>query len=87
MSKHNEKTNYATWRVNREMMDGLDWEDVTPETDALKLSEQLRGSVLSFIEESCDVDITIGWAKAFVENVNFFEIAEHIIAKRKSAGS
>jgi len=76
---HNGWTNYATWRVNLEMFDTYDTSDITPNTNVLELAQQLKESALCFIEETCDIDITRGWAIAFLEEVNFYEIAQHMV--------
>lgn len=78
-STHNGWTNYATWRVNLELMDGDDHENVTAQTNVLELSKQLRESTLSYIDEACNDNLVNGWATAFVEEVNFYEIAQHIV--------
>lgn len=71
---HNGWTNYATWRVNLEMFDNSPWryelpKDITP--------EQCQEMVEDFIYDSAD-NLVQGWAMAFLSEVNWHEIAEHM---------
>jgi len=76
-------TNYATWRVNIELLDTCEYDDVTAETNVEELSKRLQQSTFDYIDESCsDRTLVYGWANAFVEQVNFYEIAAHIIGSR-----
>jgi len=71
-NKYNGWTNYATWRVNLEMFDGnsLGLEDCDP--DAFK------EIAIEVIEQSCDVSgLAFDYAMAFLDTVNWHEIAEH----------
>ena len=81
---HNGWTNYATWRVNLEIFDGL-------ETNAMfDLSwpvEQLRHVLQDYAEEVVDMSISDpeapsiarDYALAFLSDVNWYEIAEHLL--------
>lgn len=87
MEKYNGWTNYATWRVNLEMFDtaclGDFWGygDIDPkEVDLLELSETLKEYVQEIIDEQSPADgIANAWANAFLADVNWYEIAEHLI--------
>jgi len=72
MSKYNGWTNYATWRIDLEIFDGS--------YDSYKgySIDDLKESVENFIEEGCDNETTLSYARAFLDDVNFQEIAEHI---------
>jgi aspartokinase-like uncharacterized kinase len=79
-TEHNGWTNYATWRVNLEMFDAPDYSwDITSDTDAHELAQRLKDSVICFVDETCELATTRGWAIAFVDEVNFYEIAKHMI--------
>ena len=73
---YNGWTNYPTWRVNLEYFDGCTiegWEDFSVE------------GLAEYLQESVEEDIAMGssgnaksYAFAFLADVNWFEIAEHI---------
>lgn len=73
---YNGWTNYETWRIALEFFDGN--ENPTGETDAYKLSKELKAIVEETIESYGD-NIAVSYALAFVSDVNFYEIAEHIL--------
>jgi len=72
--RHNGWTNYATWRVNLEIIDGIDWYECE-HVDADYVKELVEDIVFSQHEESLMSD----YANAFLSEVNYHEIAEHII--------
>ena len=86
-TKHNGWTNYATWRVNLELFDGFDVADYAPECiredDAYTLSKLLEEYAFDFIGNSIDdtsPNGTVeGWARAFLADVNWHEIATHLL--------
>ena len=85
---YNGWTNYATWRINLEIFSDCDWADVTPETDIHELVEDLKASLEMYIDESFGSSssrnsLVRGWVDAFVIDVNFYEIADHIIEDKK----
>tara|TARA_B000000532_G_C18807325_1_gene379753 strand:- start:205 stop:516 length:312 start_codon:yes stop_codon:yes gene_type:complete len=67
---HNGWTNYATWRVNLEMIDGnhdlAGWD-----------ADQLQEWVAEIIDEQSEGDAR-GYAHAFLNDVNWYEIADHL---------
>jgi hypothetical protein len=81
-TKYNGWTNYATWRVNLEVFDGL-WE-----SDVFDLSlpvEQLRHVLQDYVEGLIyeagggNGNIAVDYALAFLSDVNWYEIAEHLL--------
>ena len=72
--RHNGWTNYATWRVNLEIIDGIDWYECE-HVDADYVKELVEDIVFSQHEESLMSD----YANAFLSEVNYHEIAENII--------
>ena len=72
--KHNGWTNYATWRVNLEIIDGIDWYECE-HVDADYVKELVEDIVFSQHEESLMSD----YANAFLSEVNYHEIAENLI--------
>ena len=62
---YNGWTNYATWRINLELFDGVN-------------AYQLTGR---YINSPADVkDLARDYALAFISDVNWWEIANHLIA-------
>jgi hypothetical protein len=79
MSKYNGWTNYATWRVNLEIFDGMDISEMCwKELDRYELAERLKDSAIELIEETGE-GLAVDYAKAFIEDVNWREIADSMI--------
>ena len=68
-TKYNGWTNYATWRVNLEMFDGFEPEG-TMEADDYKFM------AIEYLEADGTAGIAFDYAMAFIDNVNWHEIAE-----------
>ena len=70
--KYNGWTNYATWRINLEILDYIEFDDeVTPDS----LKEIVEDTV--FANETAK-GLIEDYARAFIDSVNFYEIAETI---------
>jgi hypothetical protein len=84
-TKYNGWTNYATWRVNLEMFDGFDVQDAYPaevaENDAYGLSLQLKNYADNLVCDPFDDSrlFAVDYARAFLKDVNFYEIATHLL--------
>ena len=85
-TKYNGWTNYATWRVNLEMFDGMDWVDVfgNPDpdlTDPYELSLALKDYAEEIITngEIVNSNLAVDYALAFLSDVNWYEIADHMV--------
>ena len=84
-STYNGWTNYATWRVNLEIFDGLEHEEMF---DLGLPVEQLRHVLQDYAEETIAMSVSdpnapnlaYDYAMAFLDDVNWKEIAEHMIA-------
>ena len=85
-ASYNGWTNYATWRINLEIFDGVTLKDLnTVEVDAYQLKDYLQ----EYAEEIVFLDSHIGgktpsslmedYARAFLSDVNWYEIAEHMV--------
>ncbi len=74
-TRYNGWTNYATWRVNMELFDGL---DLDRDVDAGELEQ----SAYDTITDDGN-DLAIGYALAFIADVNWYEIAKGINDARK----
>lgn len=88
-SKYNGWTNYATWRVNLEMFDGENVRDLFPmevrDDDAYGLSKQLEEYADNVIDDCGSLKgLAVDYARAFLADVNWYEIAEHMLDDIKS---
>jgi len=82
MSKYNGWTNYATWRVNLEMFDGMMVSDIC--TSRVPVVSELKDDLKEFaehlIEQSSTEGLARDYALAFLSDVDWWEIANHMIA-------
>lgn len=77
-STYNGWTNYATWRVNLEIFDGMSPSDLTNDDviDAYEMGKIMR----EYAEEMLSGDsLAVSYALAFMADVNWYEIAQHKI--------
>lgn len=88
MSDYNGWTNYATWRVNLEIFDGFNPYDAGYDVDhdAYTLGECLKEYAEQILE--CDtggnaMGLAFSYAMAFLSDVNWTEIARHLIDAHK----
>lgn len=78
--KYNGWSNYATWRVNLEMVDGIMPDDGEIFTDVHALSEYIKDSCedyLKYIDDETKVpnNLCYDYAMSFLSDVNWYEIA------------
>lgn len=82
MSTYNGWTNYATWRVNLEIFDGMTVRDVTgrslPAVSDLK--DTLREYAEEIIESTSSNGLARDYALAFLSDVDWWSIADHMLA-------
>ena len=87
-TKYNGWTNYETWRVSVEMIDGFDPNDhgfsglsSHDKTDVYDLSTYLKQYVEECLFAYTDIKplLVEDYARAFLQNVNWYEIAKHMI--------
>jgi hypothetical protein len=84
---HNGWTNYATWRINLELFNERSLEDVLgldPCSDdkfvePYYVSQALKDQALDAVIDSSPLGLARDWARAFVEDANFKEIANNMI--------
>jgi len=81
MSTYNGWSNYATWRINLEMFDDYNVWDKHLMADVYELSHHLRDTAEVYIEESAPEGLARDYALAFLSDVNWYEIAQHLIAE------
>jgi hypothetical protein len=77
---YNGWTNYATWRINLELIDGSEASDYVSgrSRNVRDLSDALRERVEENITGSGS-GLAVEYALAFIEYVNWREIAEHML--------
>ena len=82
MSDYNGWTNYATWRVNLEIFDGWDPCDCGHDssTSAYDLGLSLKDIAEELLATDTDPEgLAYSYAMAFLSDVNWTEIARHMI--------
>ena len=89
MSTYNGWTNYETWRVNLEFFDGFDLEEYfqlnIEACDLDAIPADLKNYVETFLEEQSNQENStiMAYAMAFLADVNWHEIASHLIDEAK----
>jgi hypothetical protein len=77
---YNGWTNYATWRVNLELIDGIDPRDMGwDRIDVYDLVDFLKDFVDDTLAADCKQGVALDYARAFVSDVNWREIAKHMM--------
>ena len=83
-NNYNGWTNYATWRINLEILGDIQW--VEEEIEILN-EEMLEDYVENAVFENNGVighlELMEDYARAFLNNVNYREILEHILEDYK----
>ncbi len=72
---YNGWTNYATWRVSLEIFDGYDFEEYSPEEITATFCEEWAEEIIFINDKDGIVE---SYARAFLRDVNYYEIAKHI---------
>lgn len=86
-NRHNGWTNFPTWKVNLELFDSIDprdyWSREIKGDSAYDLAVQLEEFALNYVDDAdAELDgsaIVSGWVRAFLADVNWIEIAEHMM--------
>ena len=73
--EYNGWTNYATWRINLEIIDGIEIDTITC---AEYIKEYVEDVVFSQYELGNGSHLVEDYARSFVSQVNFYEIAQRI---------
>jgi hypothetical protein len=85
---YNGWSNYATWRINLEIFDGFDPSDyfsAFDPSDSYALGQNLKDYAEEIIFQGVGYDerrpsnLMEDYARAFLQDVNYIEIAEHMI--------
>jgi len=80
---YNGWTNYATWRVQLEIFDDISAGDFNGNVitlDEYKLAQDMQERAEYYIECSSESGLARDYAMAFLSDVNWRELAEHMIA-------
>jgi hypothetical protein len=78
---YNGWTNYATWRVNLEIFDDMEIVGMFDLTlDAYDLGPYLKDFAEMIIDNGSSTGLALDYAMAFLQDVNWREIAEHMVA-------
>jgi hypothetical protein len=89
--RYNGWTNYATWRVNLEIFDGFDPSDYFSRFDAddvAALADGLSDYADQVLFECATVEgLAADYARAFLSDVNWHEIAEHMLDEIKTGAA
>lgn len=86
MKDYNGWTNYATWRVKLEIFDGMSPRDVTGTRDveAYELGQAMK-EYAELIMEDRAAGLALDYALAFMADVNWYEIADHMLKEYENA--
>jgi arginine decarboxylase-like protein len=71
--KHNGWTNYATWRVNMEILGDIEFDEIVSADSLKKIVEDVVFSQYDGMNS-----LMYDYARAFISEVNFYEIAQSI---------
>lgn len=88
-TSYNGWTNYATWRINLEIFDGVDAQDFdgvdVADPNIYEISLQLKDYAEEIIFSDCRYDerrpsnLMEDYARAFLADVDWYEIAQHMV--------
>ena len=81
--KYNGWTNYATWRINLEIFDGFNpreyFSDANGDIWEDELADNLKAYAEEIIESTSVPGLARDYAMAFLDNVDWEEIAKHML--------
>ena len=88
--KYNGWTNYPTWRVRLEIIDGmgaaeLGYSGPDQMTDTSDVADAIKAFVDEIIIDEAPDGLVKDYANAFLDDVNWYEIAEHLIEDEQVA--
>lgn len=81
-STYNGWTNYATWRINLEIFDGMSVRDLIGRSTACmsELRDACQEYAEELIEATSDEGLARDYALAFLSDVDWWSIANHLAA-------
>ena len=83
-NKYNGYSNYATWRINLEIFDDTyhyaeEYKNIDSAYELSKILEEYTEEIIEQdIPESNKNGLALSYARAFIQEVNYYEIAIHI---------
>lgn len=82
---YNGWTNYATWRVNLEIFDGMSARDITGRSlpTVSELREALQEYAEELIYQSSEEGLARDYALAFLSDVDWYDIANHMLSEEE----
>lgn len=93
LQRYNGWANYATWRVNLELIDGDNdyWNDLLdqmqeadPDDVQYEMTQAVEEHVQQILDSyDCGNSLIRSYADAFVSDVSYYEIAKHLIEAHK----
>jgi hypothetical protein len=86
MSEYNGWSNYATWRVNLELFNDYNVWDKHLMDDVYELSHHLRDTAEVYIEDTSTEGLARDYAMAFLDEVNWEEIARNMLSDVEEEG-
>jgi hypothetical protein len=80
---YNGWTNYATWRVNLEIFDGMVASDLgaDADSDSYSFGQTLKDYAEEIIYSTSVAGLAQDYALAFLSDVNWSEIASHMLVE------
>ena len=75
-NEYNGWANYPTWRVNLEILGDIQWVESEIEILSVEMLEEYVENVV--FDHSGNMGLMEDYARAFLANVNYYEILEHI---------
>lgn len=84
-STYNGWTNYATWRVHLEIFDGMSVRDIMGKSfvSVCDLKDALKDYAEEAIESSSSEGLARDYAYAFLSDVDWYDIANHMLAEEE----
>jgi len=82
---YNGWTNYATWRINLEIFDGIEPREWFKTDDQYEMSKQLKDFAEELVTGDAGEGLARDYALAFMADVNWYEIAGNLISTLEDA--
>ena len=79
---YNGWSNYETWRINLELCDGLPVDFFSENIG--ELPDAIREYCVEYFESETRDELTLGIVNCFLQQVNWREIAKHMVADEES---
>jgi hypothetical protein len=85
MADYNGWANWATWRVNLEIFDGINFEDMGwTKLDLYDFGQAIKEYANEVIEINAQEGLALDYARAFLADVHWYEIAKYHVVEEFS---